>query len=200
MVQGLLQDFPVAEVLRCLARGRKTGVLEVCGDGMRPQHLRFEQGHLAGIREATAAPAEALALVLCRNGGSFRFRPVEPGHVKGIVHDTLVILDEAEALVAEWRRIESRLPIDAVVRPRRRDRTQDWRLEPDLLEVLGALGTGGAARLVARRLEITHLEAARRLVELIDLGLAEPEAVIDLTQMGRNIDDRIARAEALSGV
>ena len=184
MLSGVLSEFPVGDLLRLLSVQRKTGVLEIAARGMRPRRVRLERGYLAD-EGSSDAPAELIADLRRVADGSFRFVPVEPGQVHGIVHDTLAALEQSDDLVAEWVDVDRRMAPGTVVRPVPRDTDQDWRLDPVLVEALQAIGTGAADRLLASRLGISHIAAARLVVDLLDAGLVAADTVVDVTALER---------------
>jgi hypothetical protein len=66
-LQGVLADFPVADVFQLISQPRKTGVLEVERRG-RTLEILFLEGQVLCARAAETRPDGALAGYLLRTG------------------------------------------------------------------------------------------------------------------------------------
>lgn len=181
-LQGTLDTFALADVLRLLAATRKTGRLRISG-GRGSGNLWVDDGAIAAIEAIHAPhatdPVEALFELLRFTEGSFSFdadaRHDEPGPPR----DVEELLGGAEALLAEWREIEAVVPsLDAWVTLRRTLSTDEVTISQSTWTTLVAVGAGATVRRMGEELCLPELPISRAVRDLVTLGLVDlaPEA------------------------
>jgi hypothetical protein len=176
-LQGDLNSFALADVLRLLAGTTKTGRLDVAGDAGNGE-VWLDGGDLVG-GEVTTSPhascsADVVFEMLRFENGTFRFDEgeVPPDTVER--SDVDVAIAAAEALLVRWVEIEAVVPsvhtwvtlADTVDADTITVSGDQWRL-------LAAIAAGSTPRLLGDRFELTDLEASARTKELVELGLVE---------------------------
>jgi hypothetical protein len=193
-LQGTLDTFALPDVLHLLAATKKTGCLRLTGT-RGAGTVAVADG---GIVEVTAEhaprsvePEAALFELLRFEDGSFLFdadAAVEPAELR----DVDELLAGAEALLAEWREIESVVPS---LRAWVRFRTD---LEGDAVTVtqaqwptLVAVGTGTTVGGLGDRLDLAELPVSRAVRDLVELGVVEiedrPEDELDAQAAAANV-------------
>ena len=152
-LQGTLDTFALPDVLRLLAATKKTGRLRITG-ARGSGSVWVDRGGVAGLEAPHAPlatePVDALFELLRFDEGSFTFDadvtptgPAEPEDVEDL-------LTGAEALLAEWREIESVVPsMDAWVTLRRTLASPDGVDQRDHWTTLVAVGGGATVRRMA---------------------------------------------------
>ncbi len=179
-LEGTLDSFPLADVLRFLAGGERTGVLQIDGD-RGTVRLWLEDGECTGaeaagtvVDDAVRATFEALRCTT----GSFRFEEDRrPTVASSQPRPVSVVLAEALSLRAEWDAVEQVLPSS-------RHRVRPVPSPPDgrvVLDPLGwtivtSLGRSDDVASVMARSGVAELDAARALVALVREGLLVVEA------------------------
>lgn len=194
-LQGTLETFTVPDVLRLLATTKKTGQFTLDGDRGTGQ-VWLDDGQICGAtsdREHGGDVDSVLFDLLRFNSGSFRFEPDAVPPADQIVddheHDGDVeqSLARAEALLGEWREIETVIPsMDAWVRLLPDIEGESVTIDAALWQVLAVLGSGSTGRRVGSELDLGELEACRRLRDLVELEVAEvdTEFVSAVERMG----------------
>jgi hypothetical protein len=182
-LQGTLDTFALPDVLRLLAATKKTGRLRITGArGAGSAWVR--DGSVAAVAAEHAPlavdPGDALFELLRFEEGAFSFEPDEATDADGD-HDVEPLLEQAEALLQEWRQIESVVPsLDAWVTLRR---TLDAPVTIDTAHwtTLVAVGRGATVASIAAELELAELPVSRAVRDLLAIGVAElqPEAPAD---------------------
>jgi hypothetical protein len=184
-LEGTLDSFPLADVLRFLAGGERTGVLQVDGD-RGTVRLWLEDGECTGaeaagtvVDDAVRATFEALRCVT----GSFRFEEDRrPAVAAAQPRPVSVVLAEALALRAEWDAVEQVLP-SSRHRVRPVPSPPDGRVVLDPLgwSIVTSLGRSDDVASVVARSGAGELDASRALVALVREGLLvveSPEPVV----------------------
>lgn len=180
-LQGTLDTFALPDVLRLLAATKKTGRLRISGargDGS----AWVDGGAVAGVEAAHAPfatdPIDALFELLRFEEGSFTFEPDAVPDADGERHDVEAMVDGAEALLREWREIESVVPSMGAWVRLRRHLDDSVTIDPGAWTTLVAVGTGVSVADLAHQLELAELPVARAVRDLVELGVAElaPEA------------------------
>lgn len=179
-LQGTLDTFALADVLRLLASTRKTGYLRL--EGSRGSGgLWLSEGALsavspllpAGPAEPVAPGAEALCDVLRAPDGSFAFEAGATTALDAGRADVAVLLDEAEELLVEWRELTVVVPALGCalsLAPVLGDDTAvvtaaQWRL-------VVAIGGGTTVGALGSQLALGELAVSRTVKSLVEAGLA----------------------------
>jgi hypothetical protein len=181
-LQGILETFALADVLRLLAAARRTGCLHVNGHRSQgsvwlQQGLLIEamvDGHAAGAQPWS----EVLFELLRVERGSFEF--VAADYPEADVRESVDLeatLAHAIQLLTEWHELTAVVPSTnhrvAIVPELRSDRVT---LDAGLWTVLAAIVDRPTIVDVARRLAVGELSATRAICELVDLGVAVIES------------------------
>ena len=178
-LQGTLDTFALPDVLRLLAATKKTGRLRITG-GRGTGHVWVASGEVAAI-DATHAPhataaVDALFELLRFEEGAFTFEADVVHDGSDAPADVDVLLVDAEALLSEWREIESVVPsLDAWVTLRRTLTEAQVTIEQDHWSTMVAIGGGTTVRRLGDELSLSELPVSRAVKGLLELG------VIDLT-------------------
>jgi hypothetical protein len=175
-LQGTLETFALADVLRLLASTKKTGVLRIDGDRGTGE-LSVVDGELAGASAAGAPraerPAEVLFELLRFSDGSFIFDPEAPP--SGERHDNVdEALADAEEQLNEWRQIEAVIPSPTRQLTLVADRAgKEITLSARQWSAIVAVGVGCTSVQLGERLGLAELPATRIARELVELGAVE---------------------------
>ncbi|MGY6502306.1 MAG: DUF4388 domain-containing protein [Acidimicrobiales bacterium] len=177
-LQGTLETFALADVLRLLASTKKTGVLRI--EGVRGYgDLMVVDGELADSSVTSAPranrPAEVLFELLRYDDGTFVFDGDDAladrvGEERTQVDDALA---DAEEHLREWQEIEAVVPS-----PRRRislvpEIHRSITLTPDQWGAVVALGRADCTEALGEELDMAELPAARLVRDMVQLGAVE---------------------------
>jgi hypothetical protein len=176
-LQGTLETFALADVLRLLASTHKTGVLRIDGDRGTGE-LTVVDGAV-GAATATGAPraehtSEVLFELLRYRDGSFVFdTDADAAERVDRSDDVEQALAAAEEQLQEWRAIEAVVPSPTrlVVLIGERDGA-DITLSADQWRGVVALGDGCSTLTLSERLGLSELPATRLVRDLVELGAA----------------------------
>jgi hypothetical protein len=179
-LQGTLDTFALPEVLRLLAATKKTGRLRITG-GRGNGSVWAADGEIRGVEASHAPhatePVDALFELLRFEEGSFTFDAEAVHDGAGQPAELEVLLADAEALLDEWRSIESIVPsMDAWVSLRKALPQSKVTVSQDQWTTLVAVGAGATVRRVADDLCLGELPVSRAVKELVELGIAEVTA------------------------
>lgn len=179
-LQGTLDTFALADVLRLLAATQKTGRLRI-GGGRGGGSIWMTGGAATGLEVSHApyatAPVDALFELLRFTEGSFTFEADVVHQAPSPPADVEELLAGAEALLAEWREIESVVPsMDAWVTLRRSLATDAVTIDRERWTTLVAVGAGASVRAIATALDLGELPVSRAVRDLVELGVADIEA------------------------
>jgi hypothetical protein len=174
-LQGTLDTFALADVLRLLAATKKTGRLRVTGD-RGSGSVWVDEGRVVATELAVPGatddgPAQTLFALLRFAAGSFTFESGAAASRPGTAQDVEPLLGEAELLLAEWRSIEAVVPsLDAwlTLQP---DLENDVVVDGPRWRVISAVGGGNTAGAVGDVLQVGEMETLRSVKELVELGL-----------------------------
>jgi hypothetical protein len=176
-LQGTLDTFALADVLRLLAATTKTGRLRVTGDrgsgSVWVSDGRVVATELAVPGASDDGPAHTLFALLRFAAGSFTFESGAAAPRPGSPQEVEPLLGEAELLLDEWRSIEAVVPsLDAwlTLQP---DLENDVVVDGPRWKVIAAVGGGNTAGAVGEILEAGELAVLRSVKELVELGLLE---------------------------
>jgi hypothetical protein len=203
-LEGTLDSFPLADVLRFLAGGERTGVLQVDGD-RGTVRLWLEDGECTGaeaagtvVDDAVQATFEALRCTT----GSFRFEEDRrPTVASAQPRPVSVVLAEAMSLRAEWDAVEQVLP-SSRHRVRPVPSPPDGRVVLDPLgwNIVTSLGRSDDVASVVARSGAAELDAARALVALVREGLLVVEAPDPVVASVVEVVDRFPSAPPVDPV
>lgn len=172
-LQGTLDTFALADLVRLLATTGKTGELAIDGD-RGSGRLWFADGQLVGGEPAADDLVDVVFALLRTEEGDFAFHADTAPEAPGEPESALDVLAAAEARLEEWRPVEALVPSPRVAVTLRAELAEDevvvgrdrWR---QLVAVAG--GTTAADLGTALGLD----EAATGFVvrDLVDAGLVE---------------------------
>jgi hypothetical protein len=171
-LQGTLETFALADVLRLLASTKKTGILKIDGDRGRGE-LAVVDGELAGASASGAPmatlPAEVLFELLRYTDGSFVFDADASTH--GDRRDNVdEALADAEEQLREWREIESVVSSPTRVLRLVPERDREITLSSRQWAAVVAIGVGRTSLELGERLGLSELPATRLARDLVELG------------------------------
>lgn len=172
-LQGTLDTFALADLVRLLATTSKTGELAIDGD-RGSGRLWFADGQLVGGEPSADDLADVVFALLRMQEGDFAFEadtgPEDPREPCS----ALDVLATAEARLEEWRPVEELVPSPAVALTLRADLPSDEvTIDRDLWRRLVAVGSGTTAGSFAATLELDEHAAAYAVRDLVDAGLVE---------------------------
>jgi hypothetical protein len=178
-LQGTLDTFALADVLRLLSATQKTGRLRI-GGGRGGGSIWMTSGAVTGLEVSHApyatAPVDALFELLRFTEGSFTFDADVVHESPSPAADIEELLTGAEALLAEWREIESVVPsMDAWVTLRRSLAVEVVSIDQERWATLVAVGAGATVRTLATALDLGELPVSRAVRDLVELGVADVE-------------------------
>ena len=178
-LQGTLDTFALPDVLRLLAATKKTGRLRITG-GRGTGSVWVESGGVCAL-EATHAPhaiesVDALFELLRFEDGAFTFDADAVHDAPGAPADVERLLDQSEALLHEWRDIESVVPsMDAWVTLRKLLPLTEVSVDQARWTTVVAVGGGATVRRVADELCLSELPVSRAIKDLVEAGLLSIE-------------------------
>ncbi len=174
-LQGSIETFAIADVLRLLAATSKSGRLHVQG-ASRAGTVWVDGGRILAAESPSTphveGPVDVLFQLLRFGRGSFRFeldkQPAKPGEPLEI--DSA--LGDAESMLAEWRELEANIPgPDAWVQLAGSLREPSVTLEAEEWTTLVAVSGGRTVAQIGDVLETGELKTARALARLLELSL-----------------------------
>jgi hypothetical protein len=193
-LQGTLDTFSLADVLRLLTSTGKSGRLSVTGSRASGS-ICVDGGAVVaseadGVRPEDGPVAVIFELVRCRDG-AFRFDPDAILPAGADRHDLEPLLDEAETLLHEWADIESVIPsLDATVRLAPALPTDQVVIDATLWRTIAGIGGGMSVRRLADVLEIGDVAACRAVKELVEAGVVVVGAA-EAVPAWTAVDDRM---------
>lgn len=176
-LQGTIETFAIADVLRLLAATNKSGRLQVQGPS-RSGTVWVDNAKVLAAEAPTVShadgPADVLFQLLRFDRGSFRFDldkyPPAPGEPVEIE----LALGEAELMLAEWRDLERSIPsTEAWVSLARELRDATVTIGADQWRTVGAIGSGRVVSALGEALGLGELDIFRAVDQLLKLGLVE---------------------------
>jgi hypothetical protein len=174
-LQGTLDTFALADVLRLLATTAKTGRLRVDGDrGEGSVWLRDGTVMAASAERAIDdAPSEEVVFELLRfEEGSFSFEIDELSPNGEQPEDVEVLLRDANALLSEWKELEQVVPsLDHQVTLVGNLKDGEVTITADHWPTVVAIGEGRSVRALANTLHLGELGVTRAVRDLVDLGI-----------------------------
>ena len=174
-LQGTIETFAVADVLRLLAATAKSGRLQIQGP-TRTGTVWVDGGRIlaAEVPAVTTdgGAAEAVFQLLRLERGSFRFEldkyppnPAEPVEIE-------LALGDAESMLAEWRELETTIPSSDSWLTLRAELDAPVSITPEQWKVVAAIAGGSTVADVATTLKLGELAAMRSANGVIHAGVA----------------------------
>lgn len=176
-LQGTIETFAIADVLRLLAATNKSGRLQVQGPS-RSGTVWVDNAKVLAAEAPTVPhverPEDVLFQLLRFDRGSFRFdldkyppQPTEPVDIE-------LALGEAESMLAEWRELERSIPsTESWVSLSRELREANVTVSAEQWRTVSAIGSGCQISALGDSLGLGELDTARAVHQLLELGLAE---------------------------
>jgi hypothetical protein len=176
-LQGTLDTFALADVLRLLASTKKSGRLRVTGDrgsgSVWVQNGEVVATELAVPGASDDGPAHTLFTLLRFAAGSFTFEAGAVAPHAGTPLDVEPLLGQAEMLLVEWRAIEAVVPSLEAWLTLRPELDGDVVVDAGRWRAIAAIGGGATAGSVGEALGAGELDVLRAVKELVELGLVE---------------------------
>jgi hypothetical protein len=171
-LQGTLETFALADVLRLLASTKKTGILRIDGDRGHGE-LQVADGDLVAASASGAPraerPAEVLFELLRYEDGVFVFDT--EASASGSYNDNVEeALADAEEQLGEWREIEAVIPSPTRLLRLVAERDREITLTARQWAAVVAIGSGRTSLELGERLSLTELPATRLARDLVELG------------------------------
>ncbi len=176
-LQGTIETFAIADVLRLLAATSKSGRLQVQGPS-RSGTVWVDDARVLSAESPSvpnaSQPADVLFQLLRFERGSFRFDldryPPSPGEPVDIEQ----ALGDAESMLAEWRELEKSIPsTEAWVSLKRDLKDATVTISADQWKTVGAVGSGRTISSLGDTLSLGELETYRAVDQLLGLGLVD---------------------------
>ncbi len=175
-LQGTLDTFALADVLRLLASTKKTGRFHLTGS--RGSGTIYVDGGGVVATESTTGrpsgpPVEVVFELLRFGEGSFVFDPDRHAAEPGAPIDVEPLLADAERMLGEWREIEAVVPsLDASV-ALTPGIGHEVVVHPSVWQTVVAIGSGATVWTIGDALGLSEMSVSRAVKEVVDLGLAE---------------------------
>lgn len=182
-LQGTLDSFSLPDVLRLLASTTKTGRVRVEGDRGAGTVWMAEGGVVAAEADRVAADPSLVEVVfelLRFDDGEFTFDPDLTTSEAGTPAAVDGLLEEANALLGEWRQIQAVVPSTSVwvslarELPRRQVTVRD-----DQWRVLVEIAAGCTVAELASALGLGELGVGRVVKGLVEAGLVAVDGAED---------------------
>ncbi|MEA3216100.1 MAG: resuscitation-promoting factor RpfA [Acidimicrobiia bacterium] len=176
-LQGTIETFAIADVLRLLAATSKSGRLQVQGPS-RSGTVWVDSGNILSAESPNTPyadqPADVLFQLLRFDRGSFRFeldrsptQPTEPIAIETALHD-------AEAMVSEFRELEQSIPsIDAWLSLRDSLPDGSVTIGSEHWRGIKAIGSGRSVAGLGDVLALGELPVYRAVNDLLNLGVVD---------------------------
>ncbi len=172
---GNLQEVKIAEVLRVLVTGKKTGLVTI-QDGAKQGHLQLEKGALVYSSAGRLQGREAVLDIFGWKSGQVSFVAGDPAYPANLSEATPALLEEGERVGETFHRMQEVLTSDRLV--------FQWGAGPS--DEAKRLSVGGLEWRVLRAVdgirdvrevvELAHVpraDALRVLFEFIEAGFIE---------------------------
>lgn len=188
-LQGTLDTFALADVLRLLAATAKTGRLQVSGDRGDGELWLADGAVVGGMTAAAgeAASADVAFELLRHQEGSFEFVGDDTTGDGREPQPVDAVIEQAEAKLDDWHAVEAVVPslhCSVVLAEQLRD--DEIVLGRDRWRTLVAVGEGRTVGAVAEWLELGEIDGSKAVRDLVEAGLAivgaptEPAADVDV--------------------
>ncbi len=193
-LQGTLDTFALADLVRLMATTTKTGELTIEDESqVVAGRLWFVDGDLVAGEPGDAE--DALFVLLRLDGGSFHFAPESgPGAAVAVdARDALDVLATAEARVEAWRPVEALVPHpDVALRLRDELADAEVTIDRDTWRQVHAVAGGTTARRFAAALDLDEVGAALAVKALADRGLVEVDVADLAADLAVTVEEPVA--------
>ena len=185
-LQGSIDTFALADVLRLLASTGKTGLLALDGDRGRGEVVVLDGSvasvAMVGVDRPQVSLDEELFELLRFEAGDFEFTAHDDLAVDGADSwEIEQLLGQAASLLDEWGRIESVVPsLDAWVRLRPELATDEVTIGASGWRTVAAVGSGTTVAGLAAVMGATDLGIGREVHALVEIGVLEVSADLPL--------------------
>ncbi len=202
-LQGTLDTFALADLVRLLATTSKTGELAIDGD-RGSGRLWFADGQLVGGEPSADDLVDVVFALLRQQEGDFAFHADMAPDDAGEPQSALDVLAAAEARMEEWAPVEELVPSPAVGLALRDHLPADEvTIDRDRWRRLVAIGSGTTAGAFGSALDLDEQAAGFAVKDLVDAGLVEvgPEVeepeVDELAVAERAVDEDAVAERAI---
>jgi hypothetical protein len=185
-LQGSIDTFALADVLRLLASTGKTGLLALDGDRGRGEVVVLDgtvaSVAMVGVDRPQVSLDEELFELLRFEAGDFEFTAHDDLAVDGADSwEIEQLLGQAASLLDEWGRIESVVPsLDAWVRLRPELGTDEVTIGASGWRTVAAVGSGTTVAGLAAVMGATDLGIGREVHALVEIGVLEVSTDVPL--------------------
>lgn len=172
-LQGTLDTFALADLIRLLATTNKTGELSIDGDRGHGS-LWFVDGALVAGDPAGDDVTDAVFALLRMEEGDFSFSAETRADEEHEPQSALDVLGVAEGRLEEWRPVETLVPTPAVTLTLREDLPADEvTVTRDVWRQLVVVGGGTTARAFGAALDLDEVATGFAVHGLVEAGLVE---------------------------
>ncbi|QYG93377.1 DUF4388 domain-containing protein [Iamia sp. SCSIO 61187] len=172
-LQGTLDTFALADLVRLLATTGKTGELSIDGD-RGPGRLWFADGQLVGGEPAADDLTDVVFALLRNHDGEFAFHADTGPDDAQDPRSALDVLAAAEARIEEWAPVEALVPSPAVGLTLREELADESvTIDGETWRRLVVVAGGTTAGAFGERLELDEQAAAFVIRDLVEAGLVE---------------------------
>ena len=172
-LRGSLDTFALPDVLALLATTAKSGELHVSGSA-GGGHVWVDQGMVTGADAAGSTDVvDVLVHLLRLDEGDFTFHGDRQAPSPQAPMEVPVVLEQADARLAEWREVERLLPSPMAVLTLAPTASGTVRLSRDQWAAFAAVGEGRAVSELVEHLGGDELTSWRLLASLVESGLVE---------------------------
>ena len=180
-LQGTLDTFALPDVLALLATAKKTGCLRLSGE-RGSGSVWVSDGTVSALEvphaPQSSEPVAALFELLRFDHGEFSFEPEVAHGGPSLGQDVMTLLQAAEALLGEWREIQTVVPsMDVWVRLAKVLPGEEIMITQPRWDAIVAVASGATMHAVADTLELSEVAASRNIKELVELGILAVDPV-----------------------
>ncbi len=186
-LQGTLDTFALPDVLALLATAKKTGCLRLSGE-RGSGSVWVSDGTVSALEvphaPQSSEPVAGLFELLRFDNGEFSFDPEATHDGPSLGQDVMTLLQDAEALLGEWREIQTVVPsMDVWVRLAKVLPGEEIVITQPRWDAIVAVASGATMHAVADTLELSEVAASRNIKELVELGIlaVDPAAPVLVT-------------------
>ncbi len=174
-LQGTIETFALTDVLRLLSSTKKTGCLHLTG-GRGNGSIWVDGGQIVASEVSSAPRADGSTEVVFEllrfKEGEFVFEADVEAPSKGSGEDVEPVLEQAEAMLEEWKSIEAVVPsLDSWLSLAPELPDDEVSIDRDRWKLVSLVGGGTTVGALADALELGELGVSRQAKELVESGL-----------------------------